>query len=475
LSTNFRSISLVHILNSSVIFACGDSGTVLRSTTAGNSWQLLATPPVLTNLTWSIYFTDASNGFISIPGSTYFTSNGGASWNLISNIGFSKLYFTGASTGFGFNRTGLYKTTNAGANWNLKLTDSLISDFTFLNSSSNIGWCFSAPSVFSGTAKGSGYSTANGGDNWSVLYSNVSYDKLTRLRFFDALTGYANNFYSSPSKISKTTNGGVTWFNPTDTRFDLSNLFFTNQQTGWADGTYLYFVRTNSGPGNLVNPYFARTELQHNSNNINNRITGHNACDPYPFQYPAIEWPKGSAKYIMYEAGLSIGARVNGTLKVAHSLYNNDFDFGYVDINGNSTGNQVGGYGLYNIKSGDGPGVPDWDNWPVTQGAPVQNGLPQVWGNMTTFGSIVDGYYNTYSAPLHAEIKLLEYSFNSPPPYDDILFLRYTIKNRSGSRWDSTYISIFADPDVGDANDDLMGSDKNLNLSYAYNKFLRKS
>jgi hypothetical protein len=89
---------------------------------------------------------------------------------------------------------------------------------------------------------------------------------------------------------------------------------------------------------------------------------------------------------------------------------------------------------------------------------------------MTSFASVADGYHNTYSVvPMNAEVKMTTYSFNSPAPYDDILFVKYIITNRSGFTWDSAYFSVFADADVGASDDDKMGSDKSLNLTYAYN------
>jgi photosystem II stability/assembly factor-like uncharacterized protein len=472
-----KSMNSIQSLNSSILYVSGDSNTIIKSVNSGVSWQILS-PPVISSsdYSWAMYFTDPNTGWISTTVTsssprTYSTTNGGASWNAISNAGFSKISFLNNTAGFGINGSGLYRTTNGGVSWNVQIPDSLITGFTFLNQSQSTGWCFSAHSLYSNTAKGKGWNTTDGGNNWNLMYSNDTVNSFTRVKFFDPVTGYANNFTGSPSRISKTSNGGQTWFNPTDLRYDFSNMFFVNPSDGWADGTYGIYAKTTAGPGNFINPYFANTVTYQNSNNINNRVSGKSFCYPLGSVQPGLEWPKGQNKYLIYMAGLCIGAQVKGGIKIAYSLYASSFDFGIIDNNGNAAGHELGSYGVYRIKTGDGPGVPDWDNWPVSQGAPTQNGQPLLYGDMTSFASITDGYpqWYVFSPPLKAEVKMLVYSFNSPSPYNDIIFIKYTIKNRSGVPWDSAFVSIFADPDVGNPNNNKMGSDKALNLSYAYN------
>ena len=466
-----RLLRSLQVVDAQTVFAAGDSTTIIRTTNSGSTWQILNTPAISTTpFVWSLYFLDALTGWISTTTSsaselTYFTTNGGLSWSGVSNSGFSKLYFLNNTTGFAFNRTGLYFTTTGGAVWNNQISDSLITDFTFLNPST--GWCFTARSIYTNSVRGKGYNTTNGGTNWNIIYSNDTTSALNRVKFFDALSGYAGNA-GSPSAISKTTNGGASWFNPTDFRYDFSNLYFANTSTGWAGGTYGFYSKTNSGPGNLINPYFAKLYSYNNSNQLGDRVGNYGFVYPLSYYQSGLEWPKGSGKFLMYYAGLCIGARVNGGIRIANNLYGGDFFYGHFDNGGNPTGKELGGYGVYTIKTGDGPGTPDWDNWPVSQGAPLYNGQPQLLGDMTSFTEVCDGYQNIYSPPLKAEVQMLVYGFNQPAPYDNILFAKYTIKNRSGFTWDSAYVSIFADPDVGTADNNKMGSDGGLGLAYGY-------
>lgn len=53
--------------------------------------------------------------------------------------------------------------------------------------------------------------------------------------------------------------------------------------------------------------------------------------------------------------------------------------------------------------------------------------------------------------------------------FRDSYFVRYKIINKSGKQWDSTYISLVNDPDLGDATDDAIGCDTLRNLGFCYN------
>ncbi len=76
--------------------------------------------------------------------------------------------------------------------------------------------------------------------------------------------------------------------------------------------------------------------------------------------------------------------------------------------------------------------------------------------------------------PLGIEIRqtIFASSGNNNSYLKDIIFIRYEIENTgiSESRFDSVYFGIAQDPDVGDYNDDLVGTDILLQSSYCYNE-----
>jgi hypothetical protein len=67
-----------------------------------------------------------------------------------------------------------------------------------------------------------------------------------------------------------------------------------------------------------------------------------------------------------------------------------------------------------------------------------------------------------------AEVRITFWG-NNTPGMEDIHFMKFEIINKSTSTWDSTYISLISDPELGDAIDDYIGNDTTLDLGYVYN------
>src|SRR5690606_20401960 len=88
----------------------------------------------------------------------------------------------------------------------------------------------------------------------------------------------------------------------------------------------------------------------------------------------------------------------------------------------------------------------------------------------TVFVCVTDGFPEQHNSsegfgggtlPIMAEMRMLFWGSNFPG-MEDIHFMRFEIINRSNTIWDSTYISIVSDPDLGFASDDYTGCDTNL-------------
>jgi len=73
------------------------------------------------------------------------------------------------------------------------------------------------------------------------------------------------------------------------------------------------------------------------------------------------------------------------------------------------------------------------------------------------------------SMPMGIEEQVTVWGYNSAGPLGRMMFKRYVIINKSNSPLEEMYISIWNDPDVGDASDDFVGCDTVLSLTYAYN------
>lgn len=139
-----------------------------------------------------------------------------------------------------------------------------------------------------------------------------------------------------------------------------------------------------------------------------------------------------------------------------------------------------------------------WSEWPVAKGAPyveVNNvpgyqpgwnaDRPGIWHCTARPDEILFMIYMDYTnctnnihqseislpggtLPLGVEIHQLSFAF-SQPGFQDMLFIKWKIINKSSMQWDSTYISIVDDGDLGYASDDAVGCDSAKQLGFTYN------
>jgi len=212
---------------------------------------------------------------------------------------------------------------------------------------------------------------------------------------------------------------------------------------------------------------------------------------------PGLEWPKNSNPYpsqgtfACFTAGLSISAMINGQLKQAMASYNGEYAQGYID--------GIGGLALtdsrfrvYKIQAGDNAGTnPDYADWGdmVPFGAPYidVNGNHQ-WdpgidkpgiknAQQTIFVCLTDGFPEEHTVgegfgggtpPMFAQVQLTTWGY-STPGLEDIQFVNWIVINKNSSSWDSTFIGVVVDPDLGYVDDDYIGCDTTENMGYCYN------
>ncbi len=72
---------------------------------------------------------------------------------------------------------------------------------------------------------------------------------------------------------------------------------------------------------------------------------------------------------------------------------------------------------------------------------------------------------------LNINISLQAFAFDTPndSALNNTIFLRYRLHNVSGLNYDSLYLANWTDLDIGDYNDDFVGSDPARNAFYGYN------
>ena len=235
-------------------------------------------------------------------------------------------------------------------------------------------------------------------------------------------------------------------------------------------------------------------------------------------------WPATATQRLtaVYTSGIWIGAKVGPQheLRLAASTYDSHYSPGNIPVIGQVPPSSVcsdpswRGYlvqltdpALFNggtrFKNAGGRqytfNYDSWASWPVQKGAPYVevNGIPgyqPAWngdrpgiGNgMTTrpeellfmvFMDYTNCTNNIHSSdlglpggslPLGVEIQQLVFNFNCFP-LRDMYFVKYRIINKSSLVWDSTYIGICSDSDLGNADDDKTGCDTIRNMGFVYN------
>ncbi|MBN8568718.1 MAG: T9SS type A sorting domain-containing protein, partial [Ignavibacteria bacterium] len=222
------------------------SSAMLKTTNGGVNW-------VETQLPFGLGFVDCQflnqdTGFVcqfSPFGGLWKTTDGGNNWVSIRNgvpgDGISTMYFLNARNGWCGPAASIYYTTNGGASWNLSFNGSATSLYKIFFSDSLHGHAGFA-NMFYGR-------TTNGGANWN--YTKLIPENsgtLTDIHFINNITGWliADGIY-------KSTTGGVSWgkqelIPPTFWNYG-SDISVIDSQRAWTNGIYF----TTNGGGTFTN------------------------------------------------------------------------------------------------------------------------------------------------------------------------------------------------------------------------------
>jgi len=127
---------------------------------------------------------------------------------------------------------------------------------------------------------------------------------------------------------------------------------------------------------------------------------------------------------------------------------------------------------IYKIERHDGPGDPDYDNWPSEYGAPAdKDGNPLSLGDQTLWTAFNDADTLIHNTPgtLPLGIDVQQTVWASDDADSEVVYLKYKLYNHGTNQIHDFYISFWADPDIGDAMDDLVGCSEEHNLAFCYN------
>lgn len=188
------------------------------------------------NKNWSdVFFINEMKGFFAsaaLGEKLYKTEDGGITYVIIENSpewNYDILFMDSLKGFLGSNT--IYKTTDGGANWYTTNGAGQATKIFFI--SPLIGWAIGGSSI---------YKTTDAGENWFVQFTHVS-SGFTSIYFIDSLNGWV-----SGGRPQKTTNGGISWVEQTNTNiWNSQDVYFSNQDTGWFIKSPTFYKTTNGG------------------------------------------------------------------------------------------------------------------------------------------------------------------------------------------------------------------------------------
>jgi len=245
-----------------------------------------------------------------------------------------------------------------------------------------------------------------------------------------------------------------------------------------------------------------------NINNISTWIKNDGESDINQNGNSGLVYPKGSNRTAVFQSGFLWGGKVDGQIRVGGSVYRQGTVPGRV-VNGAAVSPDDPDVRIYRVRRdyatgnlssevADGDGAnedevraqyeKDWMEWPASQGAPYEDidangsfdptvdipGVPgadqTIWFVCNDFdASQTDFMYG--SLPMGIEEQATIWGYKAIGALGNMFFRKYLIinKNLQQKPFTDMYVSMWSDPDVGDAGDDLVGSDTTLSLGYCYN------
>lgn len=229
-------------------------------------------------------------------------------------------------------------------------------------------------------------------------------------------------------------------------------------------------------------------------------------------QNSGFKFPKQTGKTAVYMSGLLWGVKISGDpqVRVGGSTYREGLQGGKIISPGTAEDPNEPHVRIYRVRPDVYPGGPmvdlsweasdegkteqeiraqyelDWTEWRATDGAPFDdvdsNGVydpnfdvPGIKGAAQTIwftandldASRTHFLYGT--DPIGIEYQATLWEYNSGGALNNLFFRSYKLINKSNTTFDSMYVSMWSDTDIGDANNDFVGCDTIRNLGFGYN------
>ena len=231
--------------------------------------------------------------------------------------------------------------------------------------------------------------------------------------------------------------------------------------------------------------------------------------------------PKGGGAQAIFTGGIWIGGNVGGQLRVAAARYNNyQFWAGPLDESGAPPADCSAFDRLYKVSVDDiqdfeatGVTTPDLRDWPTGLGAPTyaapSNGVdddgdgevdetgetvsvlnqplaqrvnrkidlaggerPAILGDQSIWWVMNDRgneHEGAASPPIGVEVHVTAFAFRTAGDIGNTTFYRYNVYYKGNQPFTDVHMAVFSDPDLGNYQDDWVGSDTTLGVGFVWN------
>jgi hypothetical protein len=225
-------------------------------------------------------------------------------------------------------------------------------------------------------------------------------------------------------------------------------------------------------------------------------------------QNSGLVFPKGSKKTAMYSSGLLWAARIAGDpqVRVGGSGHRSALQPGSILPGGSPEDPNLAHVRIYRVRPDYRTAdlsaeiadekksatdiraqyATDWAEWPAQHGAPYKdvdsNGvynpsvdIPGFPGSNQTVWYVANDMNSTNTTnlygtqPLGIECQVTSWAYAQEGPLGNMVFRSFLLINKGQLRFDSMVVAMWADPDLGFADDDYAGCDTSLSLGFIYN------
>jgi len=184
-------------------------------------------------------------------------------------------------------------------------------------------------------------------------------------------------------------------------------------------------------------------------------------------------YPKGSGKTALFAAGVWIGAKVNGAVRVATGEYGQEYTPG--PMAGGTFQTDRAGFHNFAFDATHPLSADSLAEY-AAQGGPLDGSYnPLLFGDATIWSVFNDADPAVHTnnsgstTPLGVEVQQTVCAYNAIGALGRTIFVKWRVTQKGADALDSAYISIWCDPDLGGATDDLVGCDTTVALGYCYN------